>query len=152
MSDVQSRPAARGRSSARGGRGATYGSRGPRANNQTNGGLAPNDTSADDGELAELKRRYASELTILKDMFVDWTDEDLIVAIEESDGDIQATVEKITEGKHPASPHQAATHLPQLAHVYAIAAIDAPANFFLLQVMSPSSPKSRRARTVPAPR
>jgi hypothetical protein len=98
MSEVQSRPAARGRSTARGGRGA-HGSRGPRANTQTNGGLAPNDTSADEGELGELKRRYASQLTILKDMFVDWTDEDLVMAIEDSDGDIQATVEKITEGK-----------------------------------------------------
>ncbi|KAF2263716.1 hypothetical protein CC78DRAFT_581096 [Lojkania enalia] len=100
MSEVQSRTAPRGRSSARGGRGG-HGSRGPRSNKQTNGehtASPPIDTSADQGELGELKRRYQSQLSMLKELFPDWTDADLVLAIEESDGDLQATVEKISEG------------------------------------------------------
>lgn len=100
MSDVQSRPA-RGRSSARGGRGG-HGARGPRSNKQTNGDHSASpavDTSADQGELGELKRRYLSQLNTLKEMFPDWTDVDLVLAIEESDGDLPATIERITEGK-----------------------------------------------------
>ncbi|OAL49540.1 hypothetical protein IQ07DRAFT_600554 [Pyrenochaeta sp. DS3sAY3a] len=95
MSEVQSRPA-RGRSSARGGRGG-FGSRGPR---KTNGdGASSNiDTSADQGELGELKKRYQSQLSTLKELFPDWTDADLVLAIEESDGDLQTTIEKISEG------------------------------------------------------
>lgn len=95
MSEVQSRPA-RGRSSARGGRGG-YGSRGPR---KTNGdGASSNiDTSAEQGELGELKKRYQSQLSTLKELFPDWTDADLVLAIEESDGDLQTTIEKISEG------------------------------------------------------
>ncbi|KAJ4305371.1 RNAPII degradation factor [Kalmusia sp. IMI 367209] len=95
MSDVQSRPA-RGRSSARGGRGG-HGSRGPRSNKQTNGDAAV-DTSADQGELGELKKRYSSQLTTLKELFPDWADVDLVLALEESDGDLASTIEKITEG------------------------------------------------------
>ncbi|KAF2191063.1 hypothetical protein K469DRAFT_696808 [Zopfia rhizophila CBS 207.26] len=100
MSDVQTRTAPRGRSSARGGRGG-HGSRGPRSNKQTNGDHLTStsiDTSADQGELGELKRRYISQLTTLKELFPDWTDVDLVLAIEESDGDLQATIERISEG------------------------------------------------------
>ncbi|KAF2872213.1 hypothetical protein BDV95DRAFT_38868 [Massariosphaeria phaeospora] len=98
MSEAQSRPP-RGRSSARGGRGA-HGSRGPRGSKQTNGDNAASniDTSADQGELGELKRRYLAQLTTLKELFPDWTDVDLVLAVEESDGDLQATIEKISEG------------------------------------------------------
>jgi hypothetical protein len=107
MSEAQSRPAAtRGRSTTRGGRGG-HGSRGPRSSKQTNGDHAASsaDTSADQGELGELKRRYASQLSTLKELFPDWTDVDLVLAMEESDGDLQATIEKISEGERTALPH-----------------------------------------------
>ncbi|KAF2687229.1 hypothetical protein K458DRAFT_386054 [Lentithecium fluviatile CBS 122367] len=98
MSEVQSRPA-RGRSSARGGRGGQA-SRGPRSNKQTNGEAAPApDTSADQGELGELKKRYLNELATLKEMFPTWTDVDLVLALEDSDGDLPTAIDKITEGK-----------------------------------------------------
>ncbi|KAJ4377872.1 RNAPII degradation factor [Neocucurbitaria cava] len=95
MSEVQSRPA-RGRSSARGGRG-SYGSRGPR---KTNGDSASSniDTSADQGELGELKKRYQSQLSTLKELFPDWSDAELVLAIEDSNGDLETTIEKISEG------------------------------------------------------
>jgi len=103
MSEVQSRPATRGRSSARGGRGG-YPSRGPRSNSkQTNGdhyGSTHVDTSADQGELGELKRQYLSQLTTLKELFPDWADVDLLLALQETDGDLQSTIERITEGMH----------------------------------------------------
>jgi hypothetical protein len=96
MSDTQSRPA-RGRSTARGGRG-SFTSRGPRK--PANGDGAPSiDTSAEAGELAELKKRYQPQLTTLKELFPDWTDADLVLAIEDSDGDLERTIEKISEGE-----------------------------------------------------
>jgi hypothetical protein len=52
----------------------------------------------DQGELGEMKKKYQSELGLLKDMFPDWTDTDLVFALEEADGDIPATVDKITQG------------------------------------------------------
>jgi hypothetical protein len=98
MSEAQSRPA-RGRTAARGGRGG-HGSRGAR---NTNGDSASSnlDTSAEQGELGELKKRYSSQLTTLKELFPDWTDADLVLAIEEADGDLERTVERISEGEHP---------------------------------------------------
>jgi hypothetical protein len=96
MSEAPSRPA-RGRSAARGGR-ASYGSRGPRKTNG-DGASSTIDTSADQGELGELKKRYDSQLSTLKEMFPNWTDAELVLAIEESNGDLQTTVEKISEGK-----------------------------------------------------
>jgi hypothetical protein len=64
--------------------------------------LSSIDTSADQGELGELKRRYQSELSTLKELFPGWTDVDLVLAIEESDGDLQSTIEKISEGEYKA--------------------------------------------------
>lgn len=114
MSEVQSRPA-RGRSSARGGRG-SYGSRGPRK--QTNGDSASSaiDTSADQGELGELKKRYQSQLSMLKELFPDWTDADLVLAIEDSDGDLERTIEKISEGQY--HPKFSDWLLPAVAHCH----------------------------------
>jgi hypothetical protein len=100
MSEVQARPATRGRSSARGGRGG-HGARGPRSSKQTNGDHATStsvDTSADQGELGELKRKYLSQLNTLKELFPDWSDVDLVLTLQETDGDLQSTIERITEG------------------------------------------------------
>ncbi|KAH8706931.1 hypothetical protein GQ44DRAFT_777687 [Phaeosphaeriaceae sp. PMI808] len=97
MSEVQSRPA-RGRSSARGGRGSYPSSRGPRKQTNGDGASSTIDTSAEAGELAELKKRYQAQLSMLKELFPDWTDADLVLAIEDSDGDLDRTIEKISEG------------------------------------------------------
>ena len=35
----------------------------------------------------------------LKELFPDWTDADLVLAIEEADGDLERTVERISEGE-----------------------------------------------------
>ncbi|KAI9717292.1 MAG: hypothetical protein M1812_004819 [Candelaria pacifica] len=105
MSEVQSRPAApRGRGSTRGGRGG-YGARGgPRGGSRsaTNGDKAghgstvPNDE--EEGEIGELKKQYSSKLSTIKEMFPDWTDEDVVFALRETDGNLEDTIERITEG------------------------------------------------------
>lgn len=102
MSEVQSRPTApRGRGSARGGRGG-YGSRGGRGGSRhANGERIENTVPAaqeDEGEIGELKKQYSSQLGTVKEMFPDWTDEDIIFALQETDGDLQSTIERITEG------------------------------------------------------
>ncbi|KAK5169876.1 RNAPII degradation factor [Saxophila tyrrhenica] len=104
MSEVDSRPPAnRGRSSHRGGR-AGAGRGGPRggsrkpANGTTADTFAAEESLEDQGELGEMKKKYASELSMLKDMFPDWTDVDLVFALQEADGDIPSTVDKITQG------------------------------------------------------
>jgi len=104
MSEVQSRPSApRGRSSARGGR-AGFGSRSGRGGrgHATNGDKAENNpptTIEDDGEVSQLKKQYGSKVSTIKEMFPDWTDEDTVFALQETDGDLETTVERITDGK-----------------------------------------------------
>lgn len=103
MSEVQSRPAApRGRGSARGGRGgfSTRGGRGGRGH-ATNGDKAETITTnsiEDDGEVGQLKKKYGSKVTTIKEMFPDWTDEDIVFALQETDGDLETTVDRITDG------------------------------------------------------
>lgn len=103
MSEVDARPPpSRGRSSYRGGRGGLRRG-GPRGGRKTTNG-APNDAQQieepleDQGELGEMKLKYSSELSMLRDMFPDWTDVDLVFALQEADGDIPSTVDKITQG------------------------------------------------------
>ena len=102
MSEVKSRPSApRGRGSGRGGRGGLS-SRGRGGSRQTNG-TKPDATeslnAADEGEIGELKSRYASELSTIKEMFPDWTDEDIVYALQETDGDLEHTIDRMTEGE-----------------------------------------------------
>lgn len=102
MSEVEARAPTRGRSSARGGRGG-FGRGGPRGGRkQVNGtshdASTMDDSLEDEGELGEMKKKYSAELGMLKDMFPDWTDIDLVFALEESAGDVPAAVDHITQG------------------------------------------------------
>ncbi|EHK99225.1 putative CUE domain-containing protein [Glarea lozoyensis 74030] len=100
MSEVQSRPTAtRGRGSARGGRGgfSSRGGRGGGRGHATNGDHAT-PAIEDEGEVGQLKRQYGSKVTTIKEMFPDWTDEDVVFALQETDGDLETTVGRITDG------------------------------------------------------
>ena len=105
MSEIQSRPSApRGRGSSRGGRG-SYNSRGGRVGyRQPNGDKAEHELPAaieDEGELGELKKKYSSKLNTVKEMFPDWTDEDIVFALQETNGDLESVIERISEGNIP---------------------------------------------------
>lgn len=101
MADVQPRPSAtRGRTSTRGGRGSQR--NGPRqSHKQANGDQADassQDFNTDLGELGDLKQQYSSQLSTLKELFPDWTDVDLLLGLQDCDGDLQRTIERISEG------------------------------------------------------
>lgn len=103
MSEVQSRPSApRGRGGSRGGRGgfSSRGSRGGRGHT-TNGDKVQSTNAAsteDDGEVGQLKKKYGSKVATIQEFFPNWTDEDVVFALQETDGDLETTVERITEG------------------------------------------------------
>jgi len=60
--------------------------------------LAADESLDDQGELGEMKKKYSSELSMLTDMFPDWTDVDLVFALDEANGDLPRAVDLITEG------------------------------------------------------
>lgn len=103
MSDIQPRPPApRGRSSGRGGRGGYHSRAGRNGTRHLNGDAkeaALVESLEEQGEIGELKKKYSSQLSMLKEVYPDWTDMDLVMALEECEGDIQITVDKITSGK-----------------------------------------------------
>ncbi|CAG8170177.1 unnamed protein product, partial [Penicillium nalgiovense] len=97
MSDIQNRSSAsRGRVSARGGRGG-FSSRGGRGGNRS-----ANDnsdiSSFEEGEIGQMKKKYSDTLPTLKEMFPDWKDEDLLFALEDSNGELLEAIERISEG------------------------------------------------------
>lgn len=105
MSEVKSRPAApRGRGSGRGGRG-NHNNRGTRGGSRQTNGATPDIAEApsieDEGELGRLKKVHSSKLSKLKDVFPDWTDEDLVTALQETDGNLENTIERISDGIAP---------------------------------------------------
>ncbi|KAK2855616.1 hypothetical protein FQN49_005013 [Arthroderma sp. PD_2] len=107
MSEVQSRPSAsRGRGSARGGRGGHI-SRGGRGGARTTTAKSASQEIADqtnttsyedEGEIGQLKKKHAGSLSTIKELFADWTDEDLVFALEDANGDLEVAIERITEG------------------------------------------------------
>ena len=104
MSDVQTRPAAsRGRVSARGGRGG-YSSRGGRGGSRSTKTDGSDNAAAfeDEGEIGQMKKKYADILPLLKELFPDWSDEDLVFALEDTDGELEEAIERITEGSSSA--------------------------------------------------
>ncbi|GAB1319193.1 RNAPII degradation factor [Madurella fahalii] len=108
MSEVQSRPAAsRGRGSGRGGRGGGFatrgGSRTVTRNSATNGDTKHDTDSSlptleDEGEIGQLKQKYGSKVAVIKEMFQDWSDVDILFALRETDGDENLTVTRMAEG------------------------------------------------------
>lgn len=102
MSEVKSRPSGpRGRGSARGGRGG-YSLRGGRGTNRATNGEKSDVVEAssleDEGEIGELKSMYSTKLSTIKEMFPTWTDEDIVFALQETDGDLESTIERISDG------------------------------------------------------
>ncbi|KAI8340427.1 hypothetical protein BD560DRAFT_428136 [Blakeslea trispora] len=49
-------------------------------------------------DLKKLKSKYASQLATLKELFTDWTDDDLVVTLQDADGDLELTIDRISEG------------------------------------------------------
>jgi hypothetical protein len=100
MSDVQSRPTgSRGRGSFRGGRG---GFRGGRGGNKTHKSEDQENVSslsvAEQGEVGELKKQYGSKVLTLRELFRDWSDEDLVYALKETDGDLESAIDRMSSG------------------------------------------------------
>lgn len=50
-----------------------------------------------------MKKKYSNDLPTLKELFPDWTDEDLVFALEDADGVLEDAIERITEGMIPDS-------------------------------------------------
>lgn len=105
MSEVTSRPAAtRGRGVGRGGRGGFSSRGGARgASRTTTNGDSKHEpdslpTLEDEGEIGDLKKLYGSKTGLIKEMFPDWSDVDILFALRETDGDENLTVTRIAEG------------------------------------------------------
>ena len=100
MSEVQPRNGGtRGRGGFRGGRG---GYRGARTNKSHSSPDQP-DTMAsaleEEGEVGELKRQFGDKLPGLREVCPGWSDEDLVFALQETDGDVDAAFERISSGR-----------------------------------------------------
>lgn len=105
MSEVQSRPAPRGgRSSARGGRGGFTSRAGGRGGARGHATSENTSTTAsieqNNSEVVQLKKKHGSKVSTIQELFPGWTDEDVVMALEETDGDLESTVERISEGKN----------------------------------------------------
>jgi hypothetical protein len=53
-----------------------------------------------DTDLKKLKSQYGPKLSTLRELFADWSDEDLVFALQEADGDLELTIDRISEGMH----------------------------------------------------
>ncbi|KAG2180178.1 hypothetical protein INT43_003967 [Umbelopsis isabellina] len=51
-----------------------------------------------DTDLKKLKSQYGPKLSTLRELFADWSDEDLVFALQEADGDLELTIDRISEG------------------------------------------------------
>lgn len=56
--------------------------------------------SSEQSDLKKLKSKYASQLSTLRELFADWSDEDLLFALQEVDGDLDLAIDRISEGKY----------------------------------------------------
>ncbi|KAG0174782.1 RNAPII degradation factor [Apophysomyces sp. BC1034] len=54
--------------------------------------------ASEHNDLKKLQNKYSSQLSTLKELFTDWSDEDLLFAIKDADGDLELAVDRISEG------------------------------------------------------
>lgn len=101
MSEAASRPSAsRGRGSGRGGRGGFAG----RGGRRTNGDSKPDETNNgafdNEGDFAELRSQYGDKTSVIREMFPDWSEVDVLYALQETNGDENEAVTRIAEGMY----------------------------------------------------
>jgi len=109
MSEVESRSApARGRARGRGG---FRGGRGGRNGAAPSIEAVPAASIDEDPELSQLKKKFGSSVATIKEMFPTWTDEDVLGALQETDGNLEVTVERIADGKFGLTNTQASSVL-----------------------------------------
>lgn len=53
---------------------------------------------AEQNDLKKLKSKYSAKLPTLKVLFSDWSDDDLLFVLEEANGDLDLTIDRISEG------------------------------------------------------
>jgi hypothetical protein len=87
-------PIAPRRGGRRGGGAGLAGGRGGRSAVNAASAL-PDDTE----EVRMLRAKYANQLALLREMFPDWTDEDLLFALQEAGGEVELAVGRISEGQ-----------------------------------------------------
>jgi hypothetical protein len=101
MSEVISRPSAsRGRGSGRGGRGGFAGRGGRRANGDKTDHKTADDnlgTFEDEGEFAELRKQYGDKTSVIREMFPDWSEADVLYALKETNGDETEAVTRMAD-------------------------------------------------------
>ena len=106
MSEVSSRPPApaRGRGSGRGARGG-FSNRGGRAASRGHATNGDKDEASDqalsveeEGEIGQLRKQYGSKTGLIKEMFPEWSEVDILFALYETEGDENLTVTRIAEG------------------------------------------------------
>lgn len=124
MSEVTSRTSAsRGRGSGRGGRGGFAGRGGRRPNGDKADHKADDSLAAfeDEGDFGELRKQYGDKTSVIREMFPDWSEADVLFALQETNGDENEAVTRIAEGmcglfSCPAlsSPHAATLHIHKL--------------------------------------
>ncbi|KAI8629060.1 hypothetical protein F5Y19DRAFT_88734 [Xylariaceae sp. FL1651] len=102
MAEVQARsqaPTTRGRGGGRGGRGG-FGGRNTTARRANGDKTVAADSAAsdDDSDTALLRKQYGEKLGMIKELFEDWSDADILYALQESDGDVELTATRIADG------------------------------------------------------
>lgn len=50
-------------------------------------------------DLRQLRKTHGSSLATLKELFADWTEEDLLYAIQDAGGDLEVAILRISDGK-----------------------------------------------------
>lgn len=98
MSESQTRGSnTRGRGGFRGGRGGYRGGRGAKSHTKSDEqeNIPPLE---EQGEVGELKAKYASKLPLMREIAEGWSDEDLVFALQETNGDEMVAIDRITTG------------------------------------------------------
>lgn len=49
-------------------------------------------------DFKKLKSKYNSQLSTLKELFTEWTEEDLLFTLQDADGDLELAIDRISEG------------------------------------------------------
>jgi len=55
-------------------------------------------------DLRHLRRAHGGSLATLKELFADWSEEDLLYAIQDAGGDVEAAILRISDGKSCSLP------------------------------------------------
>ena len=75
-------------------------------------------STSEQNDIKKLRSKHSAKLPTLKVLFSEWSDDDLLFVLEEANGDLDLTIDRISEGEREIHTHTQIAFCFLFRHTY----------------------------------